>query len=379
VALDHSRLYEREHVVAATLQRTLLPDRLPEIHGADVASRYLPGEGAAVGGDWYDVVPLRDGRVAIAMGDVVSRGVRAASVMGQLRNALRAYALERYEPSTVLERLNSVTRRMEGREMATLLFGVYDPESSRFAYASAGHPPPIVVAVGGEVSVLEEGRGPPLGAVPDAVFGEGRVEIEPGATVLLYTDGIVERRDMWIDEGLDRLATAVGDVGGDEPGAVLDHLVKTLLPGGVAQDDVALLALRTELGGGADRLRLSFAADPGVLVHLRQALRQWLGELGADEDETYDVLVAATEAAANAVEHAYGPGDATFQVEARSGEHGAIAIVVRDSGSWRPPRGHNRGRGTLLMQELMDDFEVTTGETGTEVRMSKRLAKVLVA
>jgi anti-sigma regulatory factor (Ser/Thr protein kinase) len=234
-----------------------------------------------------------------------------------------------------------------------------------------------VITAEADVSLLEEGRGPPLGAVPDPVFAEARIEIEPGSLVLLYTDGIVERRDMWIDEGIERLTATVAGMGTEEPHALLDHIVTTLAPPGSADDDVALLALRTE-PRGTGPLRLRFPADPTVLVNLRQALRQWLGELGADEDDTYDVLVAATEAAANAVEHAYGPGDATFQVEARAGEHGEVSVVVRDQGSWRPPRGHNRGRGTLLMQELMDDFEVTTGEMGTEVRMSKRLVKALV-
>jgi GAF domain-containing protein/anti-sigma regulatory factor (Ser/Thr protein kinase) len=378
VALDHSRLYEREHLVAETLQRTLLPDRLPDLQGADTASRYLPGEGEAVGGDWYDVVPLRDGRTALAMGDVVSRGVRAASVMGQLRNALRAYALERYAPEAVLTRLNGVTRSMEGREMATLLYAIFDPDAGSLTYTSAGHPPPVVVTADGEVELLEDGRGPPLGAMPDAVFTEGHVEIEPGATVLLYTDGIVERRDMWIDEGLERLTAAVAEAGDAELDELLDHLVASLLPGGRATDDVALLALRAEPVVGGP-LRLTLPADPNVLASMRQVLRQWLAERGAAEDDAYDVLVATTEAAANAVEHAYGPGDATFGVEARSGAHGEIAVTVRDHGAWRPPRGHNRGRGTLLMQELMDDFEVTTGESGTEVRMSKRLASALVA
>jgi GAF domain-containing protein/anti-sigma regulatory factor (Ser/Thr protein kinase) len=378
VALDHSRLYEREHMVAETLQRTLLPDRLPELQGADSAARYLPGEGEAVGGDWYDIVPMRDGRVALAMGDVVSHGVRAASVMGQLRNALRAYALEHYEPEMVLARLNGVTRSMEGREMATLLFAVYDPESGSLKYASAGHPPPLILEPDGVITLLEEGRGPPLGAVPDSLFSEGRAQLEPGATLLLYTDGIVERRDMWIDEGLERLTAAAAEIGDVEPDELLDRLVETLLPGGRAADDVALLAVRAEPSASGP-LRLKLPADPTVLVTMRQSLRQWLVEAGAGEDDAYDVLVATTEAAANAVEHAYGPGDASFRIEARDGGHGEISVIVRDQGAWRPPRGQNRGRGTLLMQELMDDFEVTTGESGTEVRMLKRLTSAVVA
>jgi anti-sigma regulatory factor (Ser/Thr protein kinase) len=120
---------------------------------------------------------------------------------------------------------------------------------------------------------------------------------------------------------------------------------------------------------------LQLPAEPAVLAKLRRTLRQWLEELGGQEIEIYDVLVAVTEAAANAVEHAYGPVDATFDVEAEAVGEGEVSVVIRDQGRWRPPRGHNRGRGTLLMQELMDHFEVTTGEAGTVVRMSRRLAR----
>src|SRR3712207_3316783 len=133
-----------------------------------------------------------------------------------------------------------------------------------------------------------------------------------------------------------------------------------MLAEGTAHDDVALLALRTEPAPGG-LLRLTFDADPTVLSGMRQSLRDWLAAVGAGEDDTYDVLVAATEACANSVEHAYGPIDATFELEAQALRDGEVLVVVRDSGSWRPPRGHNRGRGTLLMQQLMDDFEVSTG------------------
>jgi GAF domain-containing protein/anti-sigma regulatory factor (Ser/Thr protein kinase) len=378
VALDRSRMYEREHFVAETLQRSLLPERLPEIPGALVASRYLPGEGEAIGGDWYDVIPLRDGRFVLAMGDVVSRGVHAASVMGQLRNALRAYALDGHAPPSVLGRLHAITRTMEGRELATLVYVLFEPSSGTLTYGGAGHPPPVVIRADGETVLLEDGRGPPLGAVADALYSEATARLGPGDTLLLYTDGIVERRDMWIDEGLVLLTAQARAAAGWEPDRILDRLTTALLEDGIAHDDVALLALRTEPAPGGV-LRLTLEADPTVLSGMRQSLRDWLAAVGADEDATYDVLVAATEASANAVEHAYGPVDATFELEARSLRGGEIVLVVRDSGSWRPPRGHNRGRGTLLMQQLMDDFEVTTGDAGTEVRMSKRLAREMVA
>jgi anti-sigma regulatory factor (Ser/Thr protein kinase) len=324
------------------------------------------------------VIPLRDGRFALAMGDVVSRGVRAASVMGQLRNALRAYALEGHDVAKVLERLDAMTHTLEGSELATVVYAILDPESGRLEYAAAGHPPPLVLSADGEPVLLEESRGPPRGALIDSVFTRADAKLDPGDTLLLYTDGLVERRDRWIDDGLEQLVGHARHAADRDPDDLLDHLLSELLVDGRTDDDVALLALRME-PAPAGSLGLTLSADPTVLSSMRQSLRVWLAAAGADDDERYDVLVAATEAAANAVEHAYGPTDATFRLEAHATAGGAVTLVVRDDGSWRPPRGHNRGRGTLLMQTLMDEFEVTTGDTGTEVRMSKRLARRLAA
>jgi GAF domain-containing protein/anti-sigma regulatory factor (Ser/Thr protein kinase) len=375
VALDHSRLYEREHAVAETLQRSLLPEELPDVPGAELAARYVPGAAdVEVGGDWYDVIPLPGGRVGLAMGDVVSRGVRAASVMGQLRNALRAYALDGQPPAVVLERLHSLLRTLERREMATLVYMVLDTHELTYSLASAGHPPPLVLGRDGAVDLIEEGRAPPLGAVADTTYAETSGTLETGSTLLLYTDGLVERRDMWIDEGLERLTVEAAAAVGSTPDELCGRLLDALVPEGGGSDDVALLALLL-VAVARESLALRLPAEPGVLASLRRTLRPWLEELGASELEVYDVLVAVTEAAANAVEHAYGPVHATFDVEATATEDGDVEVVVRDHGSWRPPRGHNRGRGTLLMQELTDHFDVTTGDGGTEVRMRRRLER----
>jgi anti-sigma regulatory factor (Ser/Thr protein kinase) len=308
------------------------------------------------------------------MGDVVSRGVRAASVMGQLRNALRAYALDGRRPVEVLERLHALLRSLERREMATLVYMVLDPAALSYTLSSAGHPPPLVVSPDGRVCLIEDGRGPPLGAVADPGYVEESGVVCPGATLLLYTDGLVERRDMWIDEGIAKLTAAAGQAAELDPPALVDRLLTTLVPPGGGEDDVALLAVGlTPIS--RDRVALRLPAEPHVLTSLRRTLRQWLEGLGADEIETYDVLVAVTEAAANAIEHAYGPIDAAFDVEAEASDEGEVIVVVRDKGRWRPPRGHNRGRGTLLMQELMDHFEVSTSEEGTVVRMRRRVAR----
>jgi GAF domain-containing protein/anti-sigma regulatory factor (Ser/Thr protein kinase) len=375
VALDHSRMYEHEHAVAETLQRSLLPEQLPDVPGASLASRYVPGApDVEVGGDWYDVIPLAGGRVGLAMGDVVSRGVRAASVMGQLRNALRAYALDGSPPTLVLERLHGVLRALERREMATLAYMVLDPTALSYTLASAGHPPPLVLTAEGGVSLIEEGRGPPLGAVAEASYTEASGVLAPGATLLLYTDGLVERRDLWLDEGIGRLVLEAKKAAASEPEELLDRLLGALVPEGGGEDDVAALAIRlTPIPH--DRLVLRLPAEPPVLSALRRTLRQWLEAHGAGEMETYDVLVAVTEAAANAIEHAYGPVDAAFDVEAEMTDEGEVSVLVRDQGRWRPPRGHNRGRGTLLMQELMDHFEVATSDEGTVVRMRLQIAR----
>jgi GAF domain-containing protein/anti-sigma regulatory factor (Ser/Thr protein kinase) len=375
VAIDHSRLYEREHAVAATLQRSLLPEKLPEVPGTAMASRYVPGAAdVEVGGDWYDVIPLPGGRVGLAMGDVVSRGVRAASVMGQLRNALRAYALDGRGPVAVLDRLHTLLRSLERREMATLAYMILDPSSLSYTLASAGHPPPVVITPDGRVSLIEEGRGPPLGAVPEPGYADTSGVVCPGGTILLYTDGLVERRDMWIDEGIAKLTEAASGAGQVDPETLVARLLATLVPRGGGEDDVALLAVGLT-PVAREHVTLRLPAEPTVLTSLRRMLRRWLEGLGAGEIETYDVLVAVTEAAANAIEHAYGPVDAVFDVHAELDEDGDVSVTVTDQGRWRPPRGHNRGRGTLLMQELMDHFEVTTGEEGTVVRMRRRVAR----
>jgi GAF domain-containing protein/anti-sigma regulatory factor (Ser/Thr protein kinase) len=370
VALDRAELFEREHRVAETLQRSLQPERLPDLPGLPMAARYVPGaDEGQVGGDWYDVIPLPSGEVGLAMGDVVSRGLRAAAVMGQLRTTLRAYAMDGHPPGVVLSRLGRLVRGFEPREMATLVYLVLDRETGAVRLASAGHPPPLVVE-SGRARFIEGGRSVPLGAGQEPEYPEVADTLPDGATLLLYTDGLVERRDMWIDEGLRRLAERAGMAPSD-PHLLCDDIIDALV-GHAPRDDVALLAVRAA-APREPRLELDLPARPDALAEMRRALRQWLAARGAESDETYDALVAVTEAAANAVEHAYGPGDASFRVEADA-DGPDVTVVVRDFGRWRPPRGRNRGRGTLLMQELMDDFQVATSTDGTEVVLRRTLS-----
>jgi serine phosphatase RsbU (regulator of sigma subunit)/anti-sigma regulatory factor (Ser/Thr protein kinase) len=371
LAIDRARTYEHHHAIAETLQRSLLPNRLPELPEALLAGQYLPGAGATVGGDWYDVITLPDGEVALVMGDVVGRGVRAASVMGQLRSACRIYAAQGQGPAEVVRCLNEFTHDLGPGEMATLVYVALDPASGRGRFVGAGHPPPLLRAADGSTAYLDAEAQLPLGAVRRVTYVEHPVELEPGAMVVLYTDGLVERRDASLDEGLARLARAVA-AAPDDPAGCCDFVLQALLGGRRAGDDVALLALQ-RLESGAEPLALRLPAGSQTLRSLRRSLRTWLQGAGATTDETYDLTLAANEAAANAVEHAYGPVEAHYEVEATLVD-GIVEIEVRDFGRWRPARDSDRGRGLPLMEGLTDDMDVERGDDGTVVRMRRRLA-----
>jgi anti-sigma regulatory factor (Ser/Thr protein kinase) len=189
--------------------------------------------------------------------------------------------------------------------------------------------------------------------------------------VVLYTDGLVERRDAPLDHGLDRLSAAVADAP-EDPAGCCDFVLQALLGGRRAGDDVALLALQ-RLESGSEPLSLRLPAESHTLRLLRRSLRTWLRSAGAGDDETYDLTLVVNEAAANAVEHAYGPVEATYEVDARLVD-GVAEIEVRDFGRWRPPRDSDRGRGLPLMEGLTDEMDVERGEDGTVVRMRRRLA-----
>ncbi len=369
LAVEQADTYEREHRIAETLQRSLLPERLPELPGIAIAARYLAGGAGAVGGDWYDVIALSGGRVGLAMGDVVGHGIGAASLMGQMRSALRAYALEDEQPSSVLARLDRLLQSMGPTGMATLLYLVFDPGRSRLVFASAGHPPPLVRDRDGGVRFLETPSAVPLGVQSAPHFSDREFELDAGSTFVLYTDGLVERRDATIEAGFERLQDVVAGAP-EAPGALCDKIVRDMLPGDPA-DDTALLAVHFAAVPG-ERLRLRPPAEPKALGSVRLALRRWLGEIGVDGQDAYDVLVASGEACANAIEHAYGPGEASFELDAWV-EDGELAVAVRDFGQWREPRGRERGRGLKLMEQLMDTAEVRREEGGTTVHLSRSL------
>lgn len=371
-------LYEREHRIAETLQRSLLPGSLPVSPDVAVAARYIPAsDDVEVGGDWYDFIPLPDGRLGLAIGDVAGHGIGAAASMGQLRMALRAYALEDVSPAEALVRLNNLLIELQPGAMATLVYGQLDPETGAVRIARAGHPPPLVVRPDGAAELIEGGLAPPLGVVPLQAYAEATFDLATGSTLLLYTDGLIERRGEAVDDGLSRLQRVVADAPADLD-AACDHIVERLLSGMDVSDDTALLAARRVSLVGAP-LRLHLPTQPARLGQMRRVLRRWLLQNGFDEEEAADVTIACTEACSNAMQHAYGSSEGWMDIEgAVAGDQ--LSLTVRDHGSWRSPDADpsgEGGRGLRLMQGLMDSVEVVSGIDGTEVKMRRRAGELV--
>lgn len=352
---------------AVMLQRSLVPSRLPPVAGLNMAARYVPGEGGAVGGDWYDVFTLPSGHVGLAVGDVVGHGLRAAVVMGRLRSALRAYALTSLDPGEVLTQLDRKLRHFEPSQMATLLYGILDPMLERVQLSSAGHLPAIMTTSDGRAVDLDVPPDVPLGVS----FGPERrtttVDLGGDALLCLYTDGLVERRGEALDQGISRLRSSL--IPGD-PDDVCGSVMAALVGRGEPKDDIALLVVKRETV--EEHNVLVVPAEPSALARIRVALRRWLAVTDASETATNDLLLAVCEAAANSVEHAYGPAGGTIEVSLELGE-GEVTATVRDNGSWRPARGRGRGRGMLLMERCSDDIRIDRGPAGTEVIVRRRL------
>jgi anti-sigma regulatory factor (Ser/Thr protein kinase)/putative methionine-R-sulfoxide reductase with GAF domain len=369
-AIERARLFaelEHEHDVSMVLQRSLLPQRLADVVGVNVAARYLPAR-EEVGGDWYDVFELPRGRVGVVIGDVVGHGIAAAALMGRLRTALHSYAIEGHGPGRTLELVDRFVQSLNESAMATAAYAVFDTYTSTLQYSTAGHLPPLVISASG-VRTLEVTPAPPLGAFPYGRCPEHELSLESGEMLVLYTDGLVERRGVALSAGIDVLATAVSAAQTPEDACTL--AVAKLVPPEGLRDDVAIVALQN--AAVPSELNLTLPAEPKTLAHARRILRRWLNERGADEGDVAEITIAVSEACANAIEHAYAPSPATFELHARARD-GEITFTIRDGGRWRPPRGQNRGRGLSIIVAAMDDVQIDRTAEGTEVVMRRRIA-----
>lgn len=366
-----ARRSNMEQAAAAALQRSLIPSLLPQVPGLEFAARYMPAGDGGVGGDWYDVFGLPGGRVGVAIGDVVGRGLPAAVVMGRLRSALRAYALDERDPAVVLERLDRKLQHFEPSQMTTVLYGVLNPGFTEVEISSAGHLLPVIAVPGSATTLVRAPVDPPLGVSVARRRRTSRIELPGGSALALFTDGLVERRGERIDEGFERLRAVLTPESAEQS---CRTAIAALYPVNGWDDDAALLIIRHNDTGNRPLL-LQVPAVPTSLEHIRAAVRRWLTSIGVSDSKSVDVLLGIGEATGNVIEHAYGPGGGIVEVDMAQTPAGLVA-TIRDTGQWRSHRGHNRGRGIAIMKVCADDVSINRTTTGTEVTLEFRIGQV---
>jgi anti-sigma regulatory factor (Ser/Thr protein kinase)/putative methionine-R-sulfoxide reductase with GAF domain len=368
LAIERSRLVLQGQI-AETLQRSLLPRNLPRLPGLTMAAWYLPAaRESAVGGDWYDVIELGHRRLGLTIGDVAGHGMAAATYMGQLRSAVRAYALDVESPAELLGKLSRFAAQEHSR-MATMIYATLNLDTWVFDFARAGHPYPLLMHADGSTTFLTDAAGPPLGTGVVADYDEQRVTLAAGETLLLYTDGLIERRGRHLSDGEAALVEAA-IAAPDEPELKCRSIIDSLTEGIDVPDDVAVMAIRTV--GLHELLEVEVPAEAEQLATVRHLIRRWVTANGGTDDACAAFAIAVTEACANSVEHAYGPGDASIELRAALVD-GEATVTVRDSGGWREPGGENRGRGIPVMKEFMDDVVIDAGDDGTTVELRRRI------
>ncbi|MFC4119955.1 SpoIIE family protein phosphatase [Nonomuraea zeae] len=360
---------DQQREAAVALQRAILgPSRLPD----GFAVRYGPASRPLeVGGDWYDIVPLSGERIGIVVGDCVGRGLKAAAVMGQLRSACRALLLQDAGPAQVFAALDRFAALIPGAKCATAFCGVLDTATGDLVYSSAGHPPGILAHPDGTTVLLEGGRSTPLAVRSGRPRSETHCTMPARSTLLLYTDGLVERRRRPLTAGIDQASTAV-QAGRATPIEELASDVMTrLAPDEGFSDDVALLLYRQPAP-----LEVAFPAESRQLAPVRSVLRDWLARCQLTPLLVQNVLVAAGEACANAIEHGHrnAPGRTIRLRAVATGSD--LHLTVADSGRWKVPEpdaNQHRGRGVALMRALMHEVTIHPGTAGTTVDMHARI------
>ena len=288
--------------------------------------------------------------------------------MGQLRNAIRAFTLDRLKPATTLGRLSRLAEEVIETSFATVVYAELDPETSICRYASAGHPPPLLATLDGRVEFLEGGRGLPLGTGM-STYRQAVAELPHGSVLLFYTDGLIERRGRSLDEGFERLGAAVA-TGPRDPERLAEHVLEHLIGDDDRRDDVVLLVARL-LPVAPRTMDIRLDSGDASLRHAREALRLWLIGAEIGDMDAHDIVLATWEAIANATEHSLPVTG--FRLQAQLAED-AIRVVVEDNGTWVTPSARpDRGRGLQLMRSLMSSVEVEPGPRGTRVTLEKRL------
>ncbi|MFJ1928494.1 MULTISPECIES: SpoIIE family protein phosphatase [unclassified Streptomyces] len=357
VSVDNARRYTREHEMAVTLQRSLLPRGVPEQNALDVAFRYLPAQ-AGVGGDWFDVIPLSGARVALVVGDVVGHGLHAAATMGRLRTTVHNFSTLDLPPDELLGHLDELVVRIDQDEQtddsvavtgATCLYAIYDAVTGRCSVARAGHPGPALVLPDGTVEFPEIPAGLPLG-IGGMPFETVELEVPEGSRLVMYTDGLIERRDRDIDDGLEELRQTLADRD-RTPEETCDDVLEALLPTRPG-DDVALLVARTRTLDPARRVQWEVAPDASAVSGVRKEATRWLSDQGLDEEGFVTELILS-ELVTNAIRYGSEP------ITVRLLYDRALICEVADCSSTSPHLRYaattdEGGRGLFLVAQFAE-------------------------
>ncbi|NRQ49509.1 SpoIIE family protein phosphatase [Aeromicrobium stalagmiti] len=354
---------QREHTIAEELQLSLLPAATFDLDHLDVATYYRAGvEGTYVGGDWYDIIELAAGRTAFVMGDVMGRGVRAASVMGQLRSAVRAFATLDLPPDEVMRHLDVLVEDLAGDQIVTCVYAIFDPRDETLRYANAGHLPPLVAGRDGATRRLT-GGGPPLGAG----YGDEptrEVPLEAGATIVFYTDGLVEHRGQDIDEGILALERQVDARVGAALTGMPEAIVDALLPGG-PDDDVAMLIARVSVAVDVAELAMHRDTGRATIAEARQFVVDHLDRWQVPAVVTRDLALITSELVTNALVHGGPPVELRVR---RTGSH--VVVEVQDDAPQVLPQPRlpavedEHGRGLHIIEVLSDEWGTRSTDRG---------------
>jgi len=369
-AVRRALAYERQQAASQLLQRSLLPDSLPELPGLSLGAYYQAGvAGVEVGGDWFEVLPLADGSVVVALGDVMGKGLTAATVMGRVRAGLRAYALVDSDPTTVLARLDLMIATLGvAEQLVTAVCGLISPDRSTVTVASAGHVPPLVVPPTGTPAYAELPPGPPLG-LGGGPWRSAEIALAPGDVVLLYTDGLVETRSQPLADGLAELVTQVGRIEPHrrEPRDLCTRLVDVMKRPD-SGDDIALLVVATtgsrDQRSAVTELPPDTAAPSLARQFLREQLRGWL----VDDGVCQTAEICLSEIVTNAVIHSGTSPRVTVRLDDRR-----LLVLVQDSGISGVPQLQHLdledigGRGLQLVDALSTAWSAERSADGTTV------------